>query len=177
MADVILWRKEHIFWFSEALDLVLFAAFAIALWAFIEYCSCGHYLVFMWICVESLNECQENLAICGANAKCTDFNYDLYSTSGQPYGCSCLDGFEGDGLICTGMDFLLFYLKTFCPLYCFHSVGCTHGVFFGVFEKILNSYFGQIKFCTRFLLQTWMSAIWQAHLILALTLHTQCVLT
>ena len=46
------------------------------------------------VCVLDLNECEENLSTCGANAECVNLP--------GSYRCECRDGFTGDGTTCTG---------------------------------------------------------------------------
>ena len=48
-----------------------------------------------------MNECKDSSAICGASGSCTN-------TVGS-FTCLCNSGYSGDGVICTGNLFDIFY--------------------------------------------------------------------
>ena len=46
------------------------------------------------LCISDINECEQQPSVCHNNAKCED-------TEGS-YECTCVDGYIGDGTLCTG---------------------------------------------------------------------------
>ena len=60
-------------------------------------CShCVYYLYKSYIQPAGINECELEMHTCHVNANCTD-------TIGS-FMCTCGEGFEGDGITCTGKN-------------------------------------------------------------------------
>jgi len=55
--------------------------------------------------VTDINECANNNGNCNSRAKCTN-------TPGS-FTCTCLDGYSGNGITCSGNEWTIFYILPF----------------------------------------------------------------
>ena len=70
----------------------------------------GHKLVF---CSSDVNECRDQLHSCSNFAQCIN-------THGS-FSCHCLEGYDGDGVVCSGLTYILCSL-TFVSILIYHQL-------------------------------------------------------
>lgn len=65
-------------------------------------CAVTRGLFCVLILPDDLDECSRALSDCGEFAECADQPYNLRSFEGEPYACTCMEGFIDEDGICVG---------------------------------------------------------------------------